>query len=469
MEYMEKLSSTKKELDSISPSFCLAKWLQVTLHLQNGFNHSCHHPEVHQITLDDLKNGPSSLHNTAYKKNLWAAMKKGNRPKECDFCWKVEDSAGHHFSDRILKSSDPWAHERMQEIANTPAKKNVNPSYVEVSFSHECNFRCSYCNPYTSSSIWAQYAKHGPYIGRASVEEIERVGRKPFGKEEPNPYVNAFWEWFPELSRSLRVFRITGGEPLLNRNTFQVLDFIEKNPLPELELCINSNLGVPDKFIDEFLEKVSLLTKDGKLKKFRLYTSVDTHGAQAEYLRVGLNYERWLRNVKKYLKVLPWPVTFMVTFNLLSLAKFELLLNDMVLLNSEFEGEKNFEDEVESKRALIDITHLRHPDYFSPWILPPSWREKMGSLISYMESRSIYNIGAAGFLNYETHKMQRIKSWMDTEDHDSFHARFHRGRFFLFTKQFEERENRRFLDVFPEMEDFFLLCQTDAARFTDNK
>jgi len=35
---------TKEQLDSVGKGFCLAKWTQVTLQLQTGHNHSCHHP-----------------------------------------------------------------------------------------------------------------------------------------------------------------------------------------------------------------------------------------------------------------------------------------------------------------------------------------------------------------------------------------------------------------------------------------
>ena len=34
----------KKDLDEVGKGMCLAKWTQVTLQLQTGHNHSCHHP-----------------------------------------------------------------------------------------------------------------------------------------------------------------------------------------------------------------------------------------------------------------------------------------------------------------------------------------------------------------------------------------------------------------------------------------
>ena len=55
-------------LNETGPGFCLAKWTQVTMHLGNGLTHSCHHPHAHKIPLDELKDNPSALHNTIFKK-----------------------------------------------------------------------------------------------------------------------------------------------------------------------------------------------------------------------------------------------------------------------------------------------------------------------------------------------------------------------------------------------------------------
>ena len=72
--HIDELNDTRDLLNSISPSFCLAKWLQHTLYLQNGMNHSCHHPQTHKVPLDEVKENYKALHNTKFKK---AQMQKG--------------------------------------------------------------------------------------------------------------------------------------------------------------------------------------------------------------------------------------------------------------------------------------------------------------------------------------------------------------------------------------------------------
>ncbi len=460
MDLEQRFSATKAELDKISPTFCLAKWLQVTIHLQNGFNHSCHHPNLHKIPLEELERDPSALHNTIFKKEQRRLMIAGERPPECEYCWKVEDTKGNHYSDRVHKSSDPWALPKLKEIAETPYHRSVSPTYVEVSFGSECNFRCAYCNPYTSSKIWSHFQKHGPYVARESLAELEAQGKKPYGPQEKNPYVAAFWKWFPDALKELKVFRITGGEPLVNANTFQVLDFLSANPAPHLELCINSNLGIPDARFEEFLEKVKKLTKEKKICRFNLFTSVDSHGKQAEYLRIGLNYDKWKRNVEKYLATLPWKLTFMVTFNALSPPRFNHLLEDIHEINSRTFGSGM---DNAKNRTYIDISHLMYPEYFSSCILTPEWREKVGELVAFMAKKSKAEVGAAGFEEFEVHKLQRIHSWIQSSDWASKEARLHRGRFHIFSEQYEKRDGVKFLESFPEMEAFFDQCRNDRA------
>ena len=48
-------AETKKKLDGIGCGMCLAKWTQVTMHLQMGQTHSCHHPSTHHIPVKEIK------------------------------------------------------------------------------------------------------------------------------------------------------------------------------------------------------------------------------------------------------------------------------------------------------------------------------------------------------------------------------------------------------------------------------
>jgi hypothetical protein len=99
----------RDELNEKGNGMCLAKWTQVTLQLQSGHNHSCHHPRTHKISEAEIARNPSALHNTRYKKLRRKEMLSGARPVECDYCWNVEDNSDR-FSDRIFKSGENWSY-----------------------------------------------------------------------------------------------------------------------------------------------------------------------------------------------------------------------------------------------------------------------------------------------------------------------------------------------------------------------
>ena len=46
--YKADAELAKGLLDNVSPTMCLAKWNQVSLHLPTGLTNSCYHPPLHE-------------------------------------------------------------------------------------------------------------------------------------------------------------------------------------------------------------------------------------------------------------------------------------------------------------------------------------------------------------------------------------------------------------------------------------
>ena len=227
--WIKELKDKRIKINEISPSFCSAKWLQTTLMLQNGYNHSCHHPSPHKIPVEEVLANPAALHNSNYKKVQRDKMLSGVRPKECDYCWKIEDLDKEYFSDRHYKTADWWAWDKVDIIAKSDPYEDVYPTYLEVSFSNACNFACAYCSPEISSGWMKDIQKDGVYpvkFGSHDLNYLKEVGKYPFKNSDPNPYVDAFWKWFPEAFKHLKVFRITGGEPTMSKDFWKAVDYI---------------------------------------------------------------------------------------------------------------------------------------------------------------------------------------------------------------------------------------------------
>jgi organic radical activating enzyme len=453
-ESVKIFQETKDKLDAIGCGFCLAKWSQVTIHLGAGLTHSCHHPEQHKIPLNEIKRNPSALHNTSFKKKKRKEMMGGKRPSECNYCWNIEDSS-NSFSDRVFKSTEPWSYDEFDKIVESSWRDNYNPRYVEVSFSNTCNFKCAYCGPQYSSRWVEEIEKFGPYDTTKKFNDIEELKKKnemPYKQSEHNPYVDAFWEWWPELFKDLHTFRITGGEPLLSKDTFKVLEYIQEHSdiNPNICLAINSNLGSPDNIIDRFIEIAKDLCDNNKVRELIIFTSVEADGTQAEYTRNGLSYERFWSNIDKILTILPKvTINIMATFNALSVFTYNKLIDRV------FEAKKKFANKERYWISAIqlDTSYLRHPTHLSVKILERYHKE----LILESAKKALYYgmtefvKGSYGFSNTEIQKIKRLYDYAIHED--DFDVENNRVDFVKFVDELDKRRETNFEETFPELND----------------
>ena len=439
----QNIQSTRKKLDAVSPSFCGAKWLQVTMHLQNGQTHSCHHPVTHHVPLKELQNNKTALHNTVFKKKIRKDMLAGKKPKECQYCWNMENLGSHIVSDRHIKSNDEWAAPSLEKVADLPWDSNVNPTYIEVSFSNTCNFKCAYCLPHISSKWMSEIKEHGPYptyFRHNSLKYLERSKLLPLSSEEENPYVNSFWKWWPDLYPTLKVFRITGGEPLLSPNTFKVLDYIIANPNRSLDLAINSNLGVPTELVKKFSDKLKTILDGKSVRHAQVYTSVDTWGAQAEFIRHGLDLELFKRNLDLHFSInKDVPVTIMCAFNLLSIFNFHELIDFVA------------EQRTLGRPLILDISYVHHPKFLDCRLLPDHWKTKAAQLLTLMEQKDFYR--------YEIIKMSRLVEFLNSNLKPK-ELKHNRREFITFMHEHDRRRKTNFLATFPEFADDYKLWES---------
>jgi organic radical activating enzyme len=460
------LKSVKKQLDSFGPGMCLAKWSQTTIHLGTGHTHSCHHPGTHKIPLDEIKLDPSALHNTSYKKEKRKEMMTGIRPEECQYCWNVEDNIKKEetvFSDRVYKSSEQWSRIMFNDILRSKWDKNISPSYLEVSFNSTCNFKCSYCSPEISSKWMEEIVEYGPYPTSRHYNSLDRIkndfDKMPILEKDYNPYVEAFWQWWPEVYPKLHTFRITGGEPLLTKHTFKVLDWIIDNPNKNLELAINSNLVIPDTLFDKFIEKVKIIISKKAVRIVSLFTSCEAYGKQAEYIRFGLDYNKWLKNCYKFSKECPEAkFALMSTYNALSVFSYTKFLQDMLEL-------KKYRQSLDCvyHSFTVDIPYLSNPIFLNIKVLTEEFLPYFQDHLNFMESNLLdfsFSKNPVGFQDYELSKMKRVVNLFQgsLNSTDKFLIS-HRKDFVKFVDEHDRRRGTNFLETFPEMENFYLSCK----------
>jgi hypothetical protein len=453
-------SSADEMQSKLGPAMCLAKWQQTSLHLTTGHTNSCYHPPLHKIELSDIENNPSGLHNTEHKKQQRVIMLKNERPSECSYCWNMEDLG--KTSDRHYRSGEPWAAEHYDTIKNsTGLERDVTPSYVEVNFNNACNLRCSYCSPQYSSSWADESNRHGAYPTSVphNAPEYFSGSRRPIPSREANPYVDAFWEWWPELYPNLKHFRMTGGEPLMDKNTHRVLDYVIANPSPQLHLNVTSNFSVEEVLWQKYLDKVKRIC-DGRIEHFMQYVSLDGFGSQAEYIRHGLDFRLLWDRVNQFLTEVPEysSLTFIVTMNNLSVNSFSSLMSGIFGLRQIYS--KTYQ------RVWFDTPVLRDPAWQSLQILPESYADRLETTWAWMVNpcKDVSEPNPLHvFKDYELARLDRDIAWMrEGQKMDPVELNKRKADFYRFFSEHDRRRGTDFNLIFPEMKSFWQECEYHA-------
>ena len=384
------------------------------MHLGSGLNHSCYHCPTHKIPEN------SDLHNTPHKKEQRAIMLQGGKPDECSYCWQVEDL--DLISDRQTLAVQFFKHDPNIIAKATEAGLNdVYPKYLELSFTNKCQMKCSYCGPSFSSSWQKEIDEHGPY----DLSQDEYYNGNEY-KETNSPYLERFWKWFPEAYKHLFVLRVTGGEPLLDSNTYRLLEYVKDNPREGMTFHCNTNLMITEKRVKRYID----LVKD--IPNTKLYVSIDSWGDQAEYIRHGLDIGHFEQNLHRVLGS-GIEVGIMNTFNFLSIHNLDEFLFKMAELKNTYK-----------ELITIDIPYMTSPEHLSAQISSDAHISMLVNGLKTMESYPWFTTG-------EIEKFRKTVGWIQANRFKGEKLIRHRKDFWAFVKQHDERRGTDFKGTFPHL------------------
>ena len=431
----------KKTLDSVSPSFCAAKWLNASIHLGHGYTHSCHLPIPHPIDKEAIKTDPSAIHNTEHKKKQRAKMLSGIRPAECEYCWKIEDIGRENISDRVYKSKI-YSDKDIKSIANKQPQENILPRTLEISFDRVCNFACSYCNAGYSTTWGKDIKTNGAYqnliTDGAGAYHNTGEWAEPYGPlNKGNPYVEAFFQWWPELSKGLQELRITGGEPMMGNGLWRLLEAMVPQDLANMRFAVNSNLGIKTDLLQKLIEYTHKLN----IKSFDLYTSCEAYGKQADYIRDGLDYQLWRNHLVDFMTNAKFrSVTIMMTITSLSLFSIVEFMDDMMEIKKKFGH----------NRPLLDLNILRWPSFMSPLALPDDIKDYCRTRLKYWYSTHCdHDLLGEG----ELAQIKRLIDYIETVDKPHRRTTEDKSKlqadFKSFYQQYDQRRGKDINAVFP--------------------
>jgi molybdenum cofactor biosynthesis enzyme MoaA len=325
---IEKL---KTLLDGTSPALCLAKFHEATIWLYSSKISSCHHTPM-VVTGNDVV----TFFNPPKKRDQQNRMLLGERPNECNYCWKLEDQGV--TSDRELKSLGFNKSLSVEDYLNRDYV--FKPKSLELAFQKTCNLACSYCSP-SFSSEWESDIKHnGNYTNLKTDKKLHYLRGID---NDVAVDMDLFWDWFYQSASELESIRITGGEPLLHEDTFKTFEkILQINP--SIECVIHTNLCQKPLIIDRFIDNIN------KLSNVRINISNESAGEIAEFIRDGMVYDEWLYNVNRICSETNATVSISTTITALALVGLDELYQDILQIK---------------RRPHISINFATYPEFQS--------------------------------------------------------------------------------------------------------
>ena len=284
-------------------TFCMAPWTHTYLSPQSERRLCCASTEPAQNFKQyiDTNGGtntynPMSLDewwNSDHLKSVRKRMLQGEELPECQVCNKklLHTTVYRDHFNMLFKDIIDQAYQNTKEDGSTDMKC-VSFDYR---FSNLCNFMCRMCGSNLSSSWEAEEKKH--------IEgfENERLWATKENKKKMDEFVINIAE--PEFEeaitdRRLREIYWVGGEPLMYPQHWKYMKMLTDNNLGnQVYARYNTNLS------RIVFNKINLF--DDILKNFSAWevcASIDGTNEIGEYVRTGLDYNKFIENFEHGLK-----------------------------------------------------------------------------------------------------------------------------------------------------------------------
>lgn len=392
--------------NNTSKTLCLAKFHESTIWLYESKIASCHHTPFLLTGNDTL-----TFYNPEARRKQQDSMLQGNKPEECNYCWKLEEQ--DIISDREKKSlAFKSALTPDQYLDRNYAFK---PKALELAFKNTCNLACSYCSPSFSTEWENDIRLHGNYQDIATDKKMHYQRGMD---QRTSVDMNLFWEWFNGVAPDLESIRITGGEPLLHEETF--LTFAKMVEVNEnVECVVHTNLCQKPVVIERFIDNIN------KLKNVRINISNESAGEVAEFIRDGMIYEDWLTNLTELAKTNA-TLSVSTTITPISLIALDKLYLDIFSIR-----------EKTKKKIDISINFATYPEFQSLAAL--NYNEREFYLDKYTKFfESINNL----LLDVERYSVPRFLKMLNPKLTHENHMAFRKDADSFF-KQYANRRNKK--------------------------
>ncbi len=270
---------------------CQLKWTHSTVYLTDGVSASCHRVQGDPM---EVRDGELNFHNIPAKLEARRKMLRGEWPgRGCEHCKHIEEAGGRSDRHNHLKLEGTTA---PPELDTDLEAVDVTPRQLEVYWGNTCQQSCIYCNAHYSSTIQQEEKRFGDF-NQGGVRIRDTWKKNPKIEE----HTELLFKWFENNIHKLHKVFILGGEPFLQKETFRFIEFLEKRELPDLTLVFFSNHNIEHDRFKNWIDRLDVLQKSGRLDKIQIFFSCDALGPEGEYVRTGLDLKVAIKNFEHLL------------------------------------------------------------------------------------------------------------------------------------------------------------------------
>lgn len=300
---------------------------------------------LNKQSIEDIWNGP-------VQRKLRKTMLAGQEPKMCSKCFNKEKVSGE--SSRINHNVEfPHVVKNISNITNPDGSvKEMKLKYWDFRFSNLCNFKCRSCGPGFSSAWVPDSNKLSRWRSLSKVTEITSV-------EDRTNY-----DFLEEQVEHVERIYFAGGEPLLMREHWQILDLLVNNKRFNVRLSYNTNCST----FTYGKKNVIDYWKQWDKNKIEVWPSIDEIGNRAELIRSGTVWSTVESNLKQLAELNNIRIRPSITVGAMNIFRLPEIIDHLVSI------------EVINKKynyANFSLNLLEDPEYYHVHILSEKFRNQI--------------------------------------------------------------------------------------------
>ena len=329
----------------------------------------------------------SQAFNSAEFKQIRSNLNDGVQDSHCNTCWQLENN-----NERSLRQETIGEYDEVYQSGKTSGLLTL-----QLDLSNQCNLKCRTCSP-SASSMWVK--EHFDIYKTDSVVPIEFQKTHTYMLKD-QIFINDLTD---NVIANLAVLKFQGGEPLLMKQHWNILDtIIQQDRAKDLVVMYHTNGTVWDDRAEQVLSK---------FQEVILCLSIDDVGNRFEYIRHPGNWESVKSNVAKIQNWCNQSSDSRATSINCVVSPYNVLtINDMI----EFCIDNNLPLQL----------HAAHtPEYFSLSTLPKYIKDRVLKKLQSKQYPELYQDEVDNIVNAINANSSSEERWKEflqvTEQHDNY-------------------------------------------------